>query len=126
MVGSRALKTSRTGSTQEPANGGSVIGPQDISVNRIENASPGLAYTMRKYQSVFWHDSGKYYVLHVPKKFRDHRSYEYWKITKQQVEGADRYLLDGQPPLRWMSEAKPPGRPARERSLKGWGGKRSI
>jgi hypothetical protein len=93
----------------------------DISIKRIEDASPGLAYAMRKYQSLFWHDAGGRYVLHVPKN----RTTEYWTITKKQIEGADKCLKDDQPPYRSMIEAKPPGRPVRRKSLKGYSGKRA-
>ena len=64
--------------------------------------------------------------IHVPKNFRDHRSYQYWTVTNQQVDGADRCLKDGQPPFRWMEEANPPNRLKRRKPLKGYGYKQSI
>src|SRR5258708_38881250 len=117
---------SRTGSSKNLQMGGSVSVPQDMPVQGIEDASIGLAYSMRKYNSVFWHENRNHFVIHVPKNFRDHRSYEYWILTKEQVEGADRCLRDNQPPFRWMSKAKPPGRVVRRKLLKGYGGKTSI
>ena len=96
------------------------------AVRRIEDAPSGLANVMRKHGAVFYREGRDKYIIDVPKRTKrgtpDHRSYEQWTISKNQIELMTSDLDSGVPPLRF--DAKPPIRNLRRHSLKGRSTKR--
>lgn len=101
------------------------MGFENEVVHRIEEASSGLAYVMRKHDAVFYWESGGQYILDVPRRTRsgkpDHRASEQWTISKKVVELMSSDLDKGVPPMRF--DAQRPTK-AHASSRKGWGGKR--
>jgi hypothetical protein len=81
---------------------------EEEKIQRVEDAPLGLAYVLRKHDSLFYVERGSKYLIDVPRRTKagkpDHRNYERWVISKDKVELTTKDLECQIPPLRFDAE----------------------